>query len=353
MIELTKDEWDKRIKMLDDFWDLKKKVHSFKACYIAITGDEHVTGKRVDAPRLKGSLVTTDWAQIFGDSMARRMVAEYNAAGLSDWKKIVNVVPISDFRTQRRMRMGGYGNLPTVAQGGPYTALTSPGDEEATYAVTKKGGTEDITREMIKNDDVGSIRQIPIRLGRAAARTLYDFVFDFLKDNAAIYDNVALFHLNSHANLLTTALDATQLALGRRQILKQTELTSAKVLGLVPKFGIVPVDLDKTMFDLITPPSMANGVIIAGVDYIKTWQMEEIVVIGWTDANNWYLAVDPKDSPGIEIGFIDGAEEPELFVQDMPNVGSMFSNDKLTYKIRHEYGGAVCDYRGFQGNIVG
>ena len=339
--------------MLDDFWDPAKKVHSFKACYIAITGDKLVSGRLEDGLRLKASLATTDWAEIFGDSVTRRMVAEYNAAGLTDWRKIVNVVPLSDFRTQRRMRMGGYGTLPTVLQGGPYAALTSPGDEEATYAATKKGGTEDITREMIKNDDVGSIRQIPIRLGRAAARTLYDFVFDFPRANAAIYDNVALFHACHHANLLTTALDATQLALGRRQIMRQTELTSGKVLGLVPKFGIVPVDLDKTMFDLITPPSMVQGVIIAGVDYIKTWQLEEIVVIGWTDTNNWYLAADPKGCPGIEIGFIDGNEEPELFVQDLPNVGSMFSNDNLTYKIRHEYGGAVCDYRGFQGNIVG
>jgi hypothetical protein len=40
------------------------------------------------------------------------------------------------------MRFGGYGNLPTVGQGAPYTALTSPTDEEATYAPAKRGGTE-------------------------------------------------------------------------------------------------------------------------------------------------------------------------------------------------------------------
>jgi len=93
-------------------------------------------------------------------------------------------------------------------------------------------------------------------------------------------------------------------------------------------------------------------VIIAGVDYVKTWQLELIVVPYWTDPNNWYLAASPKDCPTIEIGFLDGNEEPELFVQDLPTVGSMFNNDKLTYKIRHIYGGAVVDYRGLQGNIV-
>jgi hypothetical protein len=54
----------------------------------------------------------------------------------------------------------------------------------------------------------------------------------------------------------------------------------------------------------------------------------------------------------IEIGFFGGREEPELFVQDAPNVGSLFSNDVITYKIRHIYGGGVLDFRGFVGGIV-
>ena len=55
---------------------------------------------------------------------------------------------------------------------------------------------------------------------------------------------------------------------------------------------------------------------------------------------------------GIEIGFLDGNEEPELFVQDNPTSGSVFTNDQITYKIRHIYGGAVIDYRAFQGSVV-
>jgi hypothetical protein len=43
---------------------------------------------------------------------------------------------------------------------------------------------------------------------------------------------------------------------------------------------------------------------------------------------------------------MDGREEPELFVQDNPTVGSLFTNDKITWKIRHIYGGNVTDFRG-------
>ncbi len=347
-VKVTKDDMDNRIEMMDDFFE--RKVHSFKAAYINLTGDEHVTGRREAAVRLTASLSTTSFDQILGDSIRRKMVKEYAAAGLDDWRKIVEIVPASDFRTQRRVRFGGYGNLPTVLQGGAYEALSSPTDEEATYSVSKKGGTEDLTLEMIKNDDVGVIRKIPQKLGRSAARTLYEFVFDFLATNPIIYDSKALFHTD-HANLGSAALDATSLAARRKAMLIRTEMDSSKRLGIGPKFLVVSVDLDKTAYDLVTPPVPGQYTPTAP-DFIKRWAIEVIVVIHWTDANNFFLVANPADIPTIEIAFLDGNETPELFVQDNPQVGSLFSNDKLTYKIRQIYGGGVIDHRAFDGSIV-
>ena len=39
-------------------------------------------------------------------------------------------------------------------------------------------------------------------------------------------------------------------------------------------------------------------------------------------------------------------------MQDLPNVGSMFSNGQITNKIRHIYGGSVLDYRGAYKAVV-
>src|SRR5204863_7570385 len=108
----------------------------------------------------------SSWNLVLGDSITRRLIAEYNQPSLQNWKSIVSsVVPINDFRTQRVDRIGGYANLPAVNQGAPYQPLTSPTNEEVTYAITKRGGTEDITLEMIANDDVRSISKIPQKLG--------------------------------------------------------------------------------------------------------------------------------------------------------------------------------------------
>ena len=56
---------------------------------------------------------------------------------------------------------------------------------------------------------------------------------------------------------------------------------------------------------------------------------------------------DPNLVPTFELGFYRGQQDPELFVQNDPTTGSVFSADKITWKIRHIYSGAVLDFRAF------
>lgn len=327
-----------------------KSNDSFRALYVDLTGDRNMSGRLQEGGRLTESITTATFAEVLGDSITRRMLEVYNLPDLSNWREVANVVPLNDFRTQRRIRMGGYGNLPAVTQGNPYAALTTPGDEEATYAISKRGGTETITMETIANDDLGAIRSVPTRLGRAAAQTLYEFVFDFMATNANIYDSTAL-AAAGHNNYTTAALAASSLIAGRTAMKKQTDMSNGKRLGVKPKWLVVPVDLEQTAYELTQTDrevASANNT----VNFIRTFSLQPLVVDYWTDTTNWWLVADKSLVPTIEMGFFNGREEPELFLQDMPNVGSVFSNDTLTYKIRHIYGGAVVDFRGFYGAIV-
>ncbi len=43
---------------------------------------------------------------------------------------------------------------------------------------------------------------------------------------------------------------------------------------------------------------------------------------------------------------------PDMFLQDQPQVGTVFTADQITWKVRHEYGGAVIDFRPIYGAIV-
>ncbi len=343
----------KMADMLDAFFDPAHKEHrsvrSFKECYVRMTGDRQVTGRLADCDRsLLREATTASFDQALGDSITRRLITVYNfAEEFRAWRKICRTVPLQDFRVNRRVRIGGYGDLPAVAEAAGYTALTTPLDEEATYAATKRGGTETVTLEMIKNDDVGAIRRVPEGMGRAAARTVAKFVFDFPRLNAVIYDASALY-VAGHNNLLVTALDAggVQIAAHRQLMLKQTEQGSADRLGIAPKYLVVPLDLQEVAVNNFNRTTNNDKT------FAQTWNMEVIPVWYWTDANDWCTFADPMDIPTIEIGFLDGQEEPAVFVQDLPNVGSLFSNDALTYKIRHIYGGAVLDFRGTTKAVV-
>lgn len=359
-IEGGEDRAEKVRKMLDSFFDPKdRSVVSFKECYIEITGDRRVTGATHDIDwqryreaagpiALREAISAATFAEILGDSIRRRMVMEYNdaPARYSGWRMLTgNPVPLTDFRTNRRTRMGGYGSLPAVAENGAYAALTSPGDEEATYAASKRGGTETISLEATRNDDAGVVAAIPRALGRAAVRTLARFVFDFIATNPTIYDSVAFFHA-THGNLGAAALDATTFAAARLAVLKQTEDGSSERLGLPIAHLWVPSDLEETAFDLFRRTTNND------TDFVESMQVQVHPVWYWTDANDWAATVDPMDAPIIEIGFLDGNEEPDVFVQDNPTQGSLFSNDQIKWKIRHIYGGAVVDYRGAYKAVV-
>ena len=347
-IRMGQDDQDKRVKMFEDFYD--GKVQSFKAVYINYTGDETLSGLKKNCKRLLASMDSTSLSLVLQDAMNKKMVKEYGASAYNkDWKKVATSVPRFDFRTNHITRMGGYGDLPTVAQGAAYTAATSPTDEEATYAMVKRGYTEDITWEMLRNDDVGSIRKIPIKVATACARQLYEFVFAFIADNPNIYTGAAFF-TSGKSNLGTAALDATALNTRRRLLIGRTELSSGKKIGIPAKYLIVPTALDKTAYDLIAT-ARNSDFDPTSADFVRTLDMELIVVHPWTDANNWFLAPSLSDVECIEIGFLDGNENPEFFVQDQETVGTMFTHDKITFKWRHLYNGAVIDDK-MDGNLV-
>lgn len=349
------DRADKVSARLEAFFNRGKPAGSFRDIYVDITGDHRCTGlfRNCDRARLREAaggrffeaINQNTFSYILGDAVNRALVREYSAANeRANWRAFCEVVEVRNFRAQRRGRLGGYGTLPTVAENGPYAALTTPSDEEVTYTVAKRGGTETLSLEAIANDDIGLIRRIPVSLANAAHRTLYAYVTDFFKNNPTIYDTKALFHAD-HGNLGTAALSPESFAAARLAMRKQTDPDSGATLGLSLKNLLVPPDLEETAFNLFQRSATNEPTFIEAVN------PRIHVVSHWTDVNNWFACADSAQTPLIEMGFY-GGEEPQVIVASDATAGSLFSNDQMVMKIRHIYNGAVLDYRGFYGAIV-
>jgi hypothetical protein len=372
-VQVTQESRQKKIDALDAFFagDYTKGYHSFREAFIDFTGTRPMAfgedfnrtvlresfggaqGGYDSSTRSTESMDSTSWNLVLGDSITRRLIAEYSQPSLQTWRQIATTVPVNDFRTQRVERVGGYGTLPVVNQGQPYQPLTSPTNEEATYAITKKGGTEDVTLEMIANDDIRAIQKIPTKLGLAAAQTLFRFVWDtFVLNAATSYDSTALFHA-SHGNTDTNALSQSNLSVGRKKMRKQTAYGDATdVLSIVPKILLVSSDLEELAFQLCTSAVAIPATPAGPTDTPNIHQgLTPIVLDYWSSATGWFLGADPGMTPTLEVGFYQGRQDPELFTQADPSVGSVFNADKITYKIRHVYSGTVLDHRGlYRGN---
>lgn len=386
-VEVTQEEREKHVKALDGFFQRERSIDgvpAFRTLREAHAVMTHRPGGAYADPmailresfesaplfrdpterapygeivRLTESLDTTSWAQVLGDSITRAMIREYTEPSISSWRDVVSdIIPVNDFRTQRRSRIGGYGVLPTVNQGAPYQALNSPPDEEATYSIAKKGGTEDLTMEMIANDDVRAIANIPRKLGRAAAWTIRNDVLDILRLNPnCTYDATALFAAG-HGNLGATALSSAELNVVRRVFRERVAYGSdgnIEVMNLNIDRIWVPAELEELAFRLCTSATNVNAAETATTPNIQANQgLKYTVVPEWTDATDWVAQANVRDCPTIEVGFFEGQEEPQLLIQDDPRTGAVFSADKITYRIRYIYGTCVLDHRGLYKEVV-
>lgn len=349
VIELIEGRDEKTAKMLDALLDPRdNSATSIRECYRDMTGDRRFTGmiRECDRSLLREALGSQSFGEALGDALHRRMIREYNAPDVMDvWKDMVDIVPVTDFRDQNAVRYGGYGDLPKVEERQPYNELTSPTDEKASYAVEKRGGMESVSLEMIRNDDMRVIGKLPGKLATAAKRTLSRFVLSIPAANPQIYDGKALFHAD-HGNLGAAALASASVAAGRLAMKNQKEKDSEEKLALIAKFLWVPDDLEEAAFNLFRRDVNQDA------DFIQSLMLQVRPVWCWNDAADWMLTCDPTQAPFIELAFLDGHQEPELFIQDSPTMGSMFANDTVTYKVRHIYGAAPVDFRTAYKSVV-
>jgi hypothetical protein len=320
--------------------------HGIREAYVAYTGDGEVTGLLPHQMRIREDITSTTFPNALANTLRRLLLKDYREQdyGVS---LIAQSSSVPDFRTQERVRVGYFGDLPTVStESADYAELTAPTDEKASYSVVTFGGLVTITRKMIINDDLGVVPQIVGRLGRAARRTMAQRVFNLLITNPTIYDSVAWFHA-THGNLGSTALSATELDAVRTAMRNRTEKDSNKKLGIAPYVLVVPHELEgkarqENMREYLDASFTPNP-----VRFMFGANGERIIVSPLlTDANDWYAFANVAEAPTVEVGFLQGRQEPEFFLADDPTAEKVFTSDRIRYKVRHEFEAVVIDYRG-------
>jgi len=309
--------------------------------------------------RMREAINDTNFDQVFADVMNRAVLAEYGGLTKYNFDRIVSYESFNDFRSRKLVTLGYYGNLPTVAKGGSYVALTTPTDRQETIALAKKGGTESILMEDVLNDDLGLYQAMVKRIGRAAKETAYATVMSLIRkaSQPTMADGDKLTDLTrSPANELTVALSKD--AAGKTafinaviQMMSQTGGSGEKK-GVTPSTIILPLQLVEAWSYI--RKELVGG--LTGVEVRETMEQlgavipELMIDLGTTNATDWFL--HSNEVKNLVFATLGGRREPEIFLADDERFGNMFTKDQLDLKVRFIYAAAAADFVGVQGNDV-
>jgi hypothetical protein len=275
-------------------------------------------------------------------------LCRYSAITPDTWSRFCAVGSVSDFRAHKRYRMGSVGNLDLVPEGGEYPTKSTGDAELSSITATKRGAIISVTREMMINDDLNALTQLPAMLGRGASRTVESAVYAKLAENSGagptMGDTYALFHATQHgANLTTSApITAAALDLDRQAMALQMEPGSNDYLDLRPVIllcgmavGGAARVINESQYD---PDTAANKSQMK--PNLSKGLFRDIVDSPRISGTKRYLFADPTIAPVLEVAFLNGMREPQMEDEET------FRTDSRSWKVRYEFGIAAVDFRG-------
>lgn len=330
-------------------------------------------GKR-PAYVLREAMTTSDFPYLFGDILDRQLLAAYREFPVS-YRNYCRVATVRDFRTVKRYSVYGADQRLTQMVGQAQEYPESKIDENTpfSYSVNKYGRKIPLSWETLINDDLGALRDIPERLGRAARRSEEWFATNLFVDASGPH---ASFYTNGNKNLVNTtngaasnnpALSVVALQNAMQVLVRQTDENGEPIMIDVVEL-VIPPALE------ITAQNILNATQLWLQQNLAAGNAEQNLVTGnWmsgrvrinvnayipliaTTANantSWFLFANPSNNrPAMEIGFLSGHEAPEIFMKD-PNAMRVsggvdmrsgdFDTDSVQYKIRHIFGGTRMD----------
>lgn len=280
---------------------------------------------------------SSDFPKLLENNARKAMLRGYEEAE-EVFQRFTRTGNLSDFKTHSRVSLGVFDSLDEVPEGGEYKHGTI-GERGESIKLATYGKLFSITRQAIINDDLMAFTEIPRKMGRAAARTVGDLVFDIITSNPDMSDGTALFHAD-HKNLAGSGAAPTAASVGAGRTAMRTQKDGKATLNISPAFFLVPAALEDTARVLMvseTDPSQANSKKPNAVR-----NAAEVIVDARLDADSttaWYLLSDPNRFDTIEVGYLDGVAAPFLDQQDGWTV------DGVEYKVRIDAAAAPLEFR--------
>lgn len=345
-----------------------RPFRNLEEAYIAFTGDSAISGHFMPGGVSEGLRSCMDFnsssfafallnALNVSLSKMYRELPYYEDLLISDKKNV------RDFRAIESVQLGYFGDLPDVdPEAEDYQSMENPTDSEALYYLNQKGAIIWVNRRVIINDSINLIKRIVEHGARSARKTHARFVWDLFINNGTCPDGTEWFTAG-HGNLVTDAISIAAVTAAVSALAEMTEPS--------PSEHIIGINLADPGLHLVVPVGMWDDAVkinqtqytYSGNDlttqatnpcyHLFGERNERIVACPFLqDSNDWGIIRNKEDVPIVEMSYLNGQEEPEFIITDGPTNDFAMRNDKIGYKIRHEYGGSLVEYRGGYKSVV-
>lgn len=288
---------------------------------------------------------TADFVHVFRNVANVALQKAYAESPIT-FEGLVSIVSATDFKEMHGVALSEAPDMELIAENAEYPVKTLS-DSGESYHIGKYGEILRLSYEMIVNDNLRAFTRIPLLFGAAARRKQGDLVYGLITSNPVMADGKNLFSAD-HGNLCPAAeagkINTASLSAARKAMRNQKGLKGA-TLDLRPRSLLVPTTLEtdaEVMLRSMAAPEGTN----AGVTNVFQNSLVPVSDPRLDDASEdaWYTVADPNQVDTIELAFLDGNRQPEIFEDED------FSSDGIKYKIRQCMGVGLMDHRGFYMN---
>lgn len=285
------------------------------------------------------------------------------------FRRYFKVENLTDFRARRIRGLNGITGIGYVGDGGEYNEMSRTERPSASLVMDTYGGVYGVTRHTVINDDSNAIlRDAPLEMGEEAGQFLTRTLIALIESNPTAPDGDAVYHSN-RGNTVSDALSEDALATaisamenqvdedGRPIIVRPRTLAVKNVRQELIANRIINSQVTGAQAAYTGAAGAGAQVFDKGSDNPLQGILPGDAVVRdpyWSDNNNWYLFADPEDVPAFAAGFLNGREEPQVFLKN-PEAKAQTGGgsdpytwewDSVDFKVRQDLGGAPVDPRG-------
>jgi hypothetical protein len=307
--------------------------------------------------RLTAAASRAQFAEVFADTANKVMQSLWSSSDRVDeivaWASMVD--ERDDFNDARYIQLGEYANAPSVAEGGTYNTLTTPGDVEEKEGLTKYGFVESITLEALTDRDGQKLAALPKRMTQSMLRTFRElFINEITTTNPTLNSDSTALYAGGHSNQGTTALTQNGLNTIAIAMAQQTAAGSSKRYGsqLRPWGLVVPTDLEHLALRIRDgwpgTQKIADANASALFEEDKFKGIKVLVSDQATNAKDYWVMADPGKFDTFVVQWLRGVgSNIQFFAQDAESSTLMMGSDQTMWKVRGFAGVEPLNYRSF------